>query len=167
MQQVHLFTDGSCLGNPGPGGWAAILRLVSTGYERELSGAFANTTNNRMEMRAVLEGLAVLKEPCKVEIYSDSQYVCNAIEKRWIYGWQKKNWMRKGNEPVKNKDLWLAIWPFLFSHKITFHWVRGHAGHTENERCDVLARTAASRHNLPPDEELPVNVKFRSQFINT
>ncbi len=165
MKHVHLFTDGSCLGNPGPGGWAAIVRLVGTEHERELSGAFASTTNNRMEMRAVLEGLAVLKEPCKVDIYTDSQYVCNAIEKRWIYGWQKKNWVKPDKQPVKNKDLWQAIWPFLFTHKIAFHWVRGHAGHTENERCDVLARTAAGGRNLPPDEELPTGVKFRSEFM--
>ncbi len=167
MKHVQIYTDGSCLGNPGPGGWAAIVRLAGTAHERELFGAFADTTNNRMEMRAVLEGLAVLKEVCQVDIYTDSQYVSDSIEKGWIYGWKKKNWVKANKDPVKNKDLWQAIWPFLQKHKVKFHWIRGHAGHVENERCDTLARTAAAGQHLPADEELPTGSLYVSSFLRS
>ncbi len=151
MKEVQLFTDGSCLGNPGNGGWACILRLQDIDYEKEFSGGFKNTTNNRMEMLAVIEGLQKLSEPCKVQVFSDSQYVCNAIEKKWLYGWMKKNWIKSDKKPVKNKDLWQKMYPLLKEHKVTFNWVRGHAGHAENERCDILAKNAASLKGNPED----------------
>ncbi len=157
MKHVHLYTDGSCLGNPGPGGWGAILRLVVTGQEKELSGGFDKTTNNRMEIMAVLEGLRQLKEPCLVEVFSDSQYVCNAIQKKWLAGWRKNHWRKADKKPVKNKDLWEALWPLLVQHQVKFTWVRGHAGHAENERCDVLARDAAAMPHLPVDEGRALN----------
>ncbi len=158
MKHVHLYTDGSCLGNPGPGGWGAILRLVIDGQEKEFSGGFDKTTNNRMEIMAVLEGLRQLKEPCLVDVFSDSQYVCNAIQKKWLAGWRKNQWRKADKKPVKNKDLWEALWPLLVQHQVTFHWVRGHAGHAENERCDVLARDAASQSPLPVDEGRALNL---------
>jgi ribonuclease HI len=137
LKQVYLYTDGACSGNPGPGGWGAILRFGS--HQRELSGAQPNTTNNRMELTAVLEGLTALKEPCQVELYSDSTYVVNSVEKGWVYNWQRKNWMKKPGEPVPNADLWKRLLELLKIHKVNFHWVRGHAGHPENERCDQMA----------------------------
>ncbi len=151
MQQVQIFTDGSCLGNPGPGGWAAILRLENGKHEKELVGGYAKTTNNRMEIMAVLEGLKALKYACKVRVYSDSQYVCNAIEKKWLLSWHKNNWIKSDKKAVKNSDLWQALYPLLEQHSVTFHWLRGHSGHPENERCDVLAREEASRGVLPED----------------
>ena len=152
MKHVHLFSDGSCLGNPGPGGWAAILRLVTSGQERELAGGFARTTNNRMEILSVLEGLKALNEPCLVDVYSDSQYVCNAVQKSWLSAWRKNNWIKPSDKkPVKNRDLWEALVPQLTRHQVTFHWLRGHSGHPENERCDVLARQQAGLPNLPVD----------------
>lgn len=151
MKQVDIYTDGSCLGNPGPGGWAAILRGRSTGQERELSGGYARTTNNRMEIMGVLEALKALKEPCLVELYSDSQYVCNAIQKGWLVGWRNNSWRKADKKPVKNRDLWEALFPLLKMHQVSLHWLRGHNGHPENERCDVLARTQASRRDLPED----------------
>lgn len=150
MKHIYLYTDGSCLGNPGPGGWASILRFGDT--EKELSGGFALTTNNRMEILAVIEGLAALKEPCKVDLYTDSQYVRNAVEKKWLVNWQKNGWKNASKKPVKNKDLWLRLLPYLEKHDVTLHWVRGHSGHPENERCDDLAREEASKPNLPRDE---------------
>ncbi len=159
MKHVHIFTDGSCLGNPGPGGWAAILRLVGEDYEKEFSGGYAKTTNNRMEIMAVIEGLQALKFKCKVDIFSDSQYVCNAIEKKWLISWKKNNWRKSDKKPVKNQDLWQILSDELAKHQASFHWIRGHQGHTENERCDELARTEAAKNNLPedtgfkPDEE--------------
>ncbi len=156
MKHVHLYTDGSCLGNPGPGGWAAILRLVSTQAEKELHGGYSKTTNNRMEIMAVIEGLKALNEPCKVDIFSDSQYVCNAIQKRWLSTWRKNNWVKADKKPVKNRDLWEALWPLLTMHQATFHWVKGHAGHAENERCDVLAKMQAALPSQPEDPGLPL-----------
>lgn len=151
MKHIHLFSDGSCLGNPGPGGWAALLRLVNSGHERELYGGFEHTTNNRMEIISVLEGLKALNEPCRVDVYSDSQYVCHAIRKGWLSSWQKNNWTKSDKKPVKNRDLWEALLPLLTQHQVTFHWLRGHAGHPENERCDALARQQAGRTDLPAD----------------
>lgn len=154
MKHVHLFTDGSCLGNPGPGGWAAILRLVTSGQEKELSGGYARTTNNRMEIISVLEGLRSLTEPCLVEVFSDSQYVCNTVQKGWLTSWRKNHWVKADKKPVKNRDLWEALYPLLVRHQVTFRWLRGHNGHPENERCDELARTEAARPGLPPDTGL-------------
>jgi ribonuclease HI len=149
IKNVQAFTDGSCLGNPGPGGWAAVLRC--NGSERELSGGFALTTNNRMEILAVIEALSILKEPCSVDLHTDSQYVRNAVEKKWLAGWRRNGWKTSDKKPVKNRDLWERLQPLLDVHTVRFHWVRGHSGHPENERCDVLARTRASSRGLPPD----------------
>lgn len=152
MKKVIIYTDGSCLGNPGPGGWAAILHLANTEHKREMAGGYRLTTNNRMEIIATLEALAALKEPCEVELHSDSQYLCNAVKKGWIWGWLKANWLRKG-EPIPNSDLWKRLINLMRPHQIEFIWLRGHAGHAENERCDELARNfAAKGKDLPPDE---------------
>ncbi len=157
MKHVHIFTDGSCLGNPGPGGWAAIVRLVGTEHEKEFSGGFAKTTNNRMEILAVIEGLRALTQPCKVDIFSDSQYVCNAI-KKWLQGWAKNNWRKADKKPVKNKDLWEILNVLIAKHQVTLHWIRGHQGHVENERCDILAKNAAMQQNLPEDMGLKLDL---------
>lgn len=151
MKQVVIHTDGSCLGNPGPGGWAAVLCLEGTDHRKELAGGFRLTTNNRMEITGVLEALSALREPCAVELYTDSQYVRNAVEKGWLRSWQKKNWVKADKKPVKNVDLWQKLLPELGRHTVRLHWLRGHAGHAENERCDVLARAYAGRRDLPPD----------------
>lgn len=135
-----MFTDGSCLGNPGPGGWAAILR--SGEAERELSGGEDNTTNNRMEMLAVINGLEALTLPARVEIYTDSIYVRDGIT-RWIHGWKRNNWKTSARKPVKNEDLWRTMDALMAQHDVRLHWVKGHAGHPENERADDLARAAA------------------------
>ena len=137
MKSVEIFTDGACSGNPGPGGYGAVLRYKGT--EKEISGGDSNTTNNRMELMAVIEALKLLKEPCEVQLYSDSQYVCNAFNKGWVEKWKAKNWMRTKSEPVKNPDLWKELYALCEIHKVTFNWVKGHAGHPENERCDRLA----------------------------
>lgn len=142
MKKVEIFTDGACKGNPGPGGWGAILRYNS--IEKELSGGVSDTTNNRMELTAVIESLSVLKEPCDIILYTDSQYVCNAITKGWARKWQKNNWMRTKKEPALNKELWEKLLSLIDKHKVKFVWVRGHNGHPENERCDALAVAAAS-----------------------
>ncbi len=158
MKHVQIFTDGSCLGNPGPGGWAAIVRLAGTAHEKELSGGFAKTTNNRMEILAVLEGLRALTQTCKVDIFSDSQYVCNAIQKKWLQSWLKNNWRKADKKPVKNQDLWEELYALLQQHQVKLHWIRGHQGHVENERCDVLAKNAAMQKNLPEDLGLKLDI---------
>jgi ribonuclease HI len=137
MTKIELFTDGACSGNPGPGGWGAILRWKGT--ERELCGGVDQTTNNRMEMMAVIEGLAALKRPCQVDIYTDSQYVQKGISE-WIFSWKKRGWKTADNKPVKNVDLWQLLDQQVARHKVAWHWVKGHAGHVENERADALAR---------------------------
>ncbi|MGI5967254.1 ribonuclease HI [Anaerotruncus sp. AF02-27] len=142
-KQVEIFTDGACSGNPGVGGWGAVLRFGA--HEKELSGGEAETTNNRMELTAVIEALTALKEPCEVTVTTDSKYVVDAIEKGWVYGWQKKNWMRAPGEPAKNVDLWKKLLALLRQHKVQFQWVRGHNGHPENERCDTLAVAAIEK----------------------
>ena len=141
-KRVTLITDGSCLGNPGPGGWAAILRCG--GKKKEISGGEPATTNNRMEMTAVLEGLRALTEPCEVAIEIDSQYVKNGVT-RWMAGWKRKGWKTVGGQPVKNEDLWLKLDRALAGHAVAWRWVKGHAHHTDNNRCDRLAREAARR----------------------
>lgn len=143
MKKVELFTDGACSGNPGPGGWGAILRY--NGIEKELSGGEAETTNNRMELSAVIYALQVLKEPCDVSLYSDSQYVCNAIEKGWAKKWQQNGWRKSDRSPALNTDLWETLLQLLEKHTVSVHWVKGHAGHEENERCDRLAVAAAEK----------------------
>ena len=148
--RVQVFTDGSCLGNPGPGGWAAILRY--NGTEKELSGGFSGTTNNRMELRAVINALTALTRACGVDLFTDSTYIKDAVVKDWLGTWQKNGWKTAAKKPVKNQDLWRELLPLLTSHDVRFHWVRGHAGHPENERCDVLAKAQAGRPGQPRDE---------------
>ena len=136
-KSVELFTDGACSGNPGPGGWGAILRYK--GAEKELSGGEESTTNNRMELTAAIEGLSALKEPCQVTLYSDSKYLVDAITKGWAVGWRSRGWRKADKQPALNVDLWQRLLDLLEQHEVTFVWVKGHAGHPENERCDRLA----------------------------
>ena len=136
MKQVTIYTDGACSGNPGPGGWAAILKFGP--HEKELSGGEAQTTNNRMELLGAINGLQALKEPCAVDLFTDSQYLSNAINLGWLEGWKKKNWKRKDGA-LKNVDLWQTLDELLQTHNVTFHWVKGHAENAYNNRCDALA----------------------------
>ena len=138
MKEVTIYTDGACSGNPGPGGWGAILMMGEN--KKEISGGSANTTNNIMELTAVIEALKMLKRPCKVNVYSDSAYVVNAFIQKWIYGWMKKGWKTAGNEPVKNKELWQELYELTKIHDVTFNKVKGHADNEFNNRCDELAR---------------------------
>lgn len=140
MKSVRLITDGSCLGNPGPGGWAALLRYGK--HARELSGTAPDTTNNRMEMTAVLEGLSALREPCRVTIEVDSEYVKKGITE-WMAGWKRRGWKTVTKHPVKNQDLWRRLDEAVARHDVKWRWVKGHAGHADNNRCDELAREAA------------------------
>ena len=149
MKNVCIHTDGSCLGNPGPGGWGAVLRFGDT--MRELSGGYKYTTNNRMELMAAIFALEALKEPCAVELHTDSQYLRQAVESRWLEGWKRNGWKTAAKKPVKNQDLWERLDKQLKLHQIRFLWVKGHAGNPDNERCDVLARTSAGKRDLPPD----------------
>jgi ribonuclease HI len=137
MKHVDIFTDGACSGNPGPGGWGAVLRYGEV--EKELSGGEPATTNNRMELLAAITALDALKAPCEVDLYTDSKYVMDGIEK-WIHGWKKNGWKTADKKPVKNGELWQALDEARRRHKVTLHWVKGHAGHPENERADELAR---------------------------
>lgn len=137
MKTVDIFTDGACSGNPGPGGWGAVLRYGST--EKELSGGEAETTNNRMELRAAIEALNALKRPCSVDLHTDSVYVRDGISS-WIEGWKKNGWKTASKKPVKNAELWKQLDEARRRHDVTWHWVKGHAGHPENERADELAR---------------------------
>lgn len=137
MKKVDIYTDGACSGNPGPGGWGAIL--CYGGVEKEISGGEPHTTNNRMELLAVISALKLLKEPCEVTLCTDSQYVSNALERGWAKNWQKNGWMRNKKEPALNPDLWQELLTLYDKHKVTIVWVKGHAGHPENERCDRLA----------------------------
>ncbi len=137
MNAVEMFTDGACSGNPGPGGWGVVLRW--NGVTRELSGGDAETTNNRMELTAAIAGLQALKRPCRVNLYTDSEYVRNGI-KAWIESWKKNGWRTAAKKPVKNAELWQALDEARRRHQVTWHWVKGHAGHVENERADELAR---------------------------
>jgi ribonuclease HI len=147
--EVEIFTDGACRGNPGPGGWAAILRYRDT--EKELSGGEAATTNNRMEMTAAIAALEALKRPCRVRLYTDSQYLRDGIV-QWLRGWKARNWRTADKKPVKNVDLWQRLDAATTPHQIEWLWVRGHAGHPENERADALARAAVP---LPVDDQAP------------
>ena len=140
MRKVTIYTDGACSGNPGPGGYGTVL--IHGEHRKELSGGEAQTTNNRMEIMAAIVGLEALKQPCEVALYSDSRYVVDAIEKGWVTRWKQNNWMRNKKEAALNVDLWERMLPLLDTHNVTFHWVKGHAGHPENERCDELARAA-------------------------
>ena len=141
LPHVELYTDGACSGNPGPGGWAFILKHPQTGKEKEVSGGEASTTNNRMELMSVIEGLKSLDRPCRVDLYSDSQYVVKGL-REWMDDWKKKGWKRGRNEPVKNIELWKQLDDLRDFHQISYHWIRGHNEHPENERCDKLAVAA-------------------------
>jgi ribonuclease HI len=144
MKKIELFTDGACSGNPGPGGWGAILRY--NGVEKELSGSEKETTNNRMELTAIIKGLAALKEPCIVTLTSDSKYVLDAILKGWVYNWQKNGWKKADKKPALNVDLWQELLQLLEIHQVELNWVHGHQGHPENERCDQLAVSAYQQY---------------------
>ena len=141
MKKVLIFSDGACSGNPGPGGWGTILRFGE--HEKELSGGEKKTTNNRMELTAVIKGLEALKEPCEVEFYTDSKYIIDSITKGWAVKWKNNGWIKPDKKPALNPDLWEKLLGLLEVHKVTFNWVKGHAGHPENERCDRLAVAAS------------------------
>lgn len=143
LKKVDIFTDGACSGNPGPGGWGAILRYGV--HEKELSGGEASTTNNRMELTAVIEALKNLKEKCDVTIYTDSKYVADAFLQGWIWNWMKNGWKKADKKPVLNPELWQELIGEIRKHEYKIVWVKGHAGHPENERCDVLATTQAAK----------------------
>ena len=137
MKKLDIYTDGACSGNPGKGGWGAVL--VYKGAEKEISGAEKQTTNNSMELTAVIKALLLLKEPCEVNLTTDSKYVCDAVNKGWVYGWKKKGWIKSDKKPALNVDLWEELLEQLKIHDVTFNWVKGHNGHPYNERCDKLA----------------------------
>jgi ribonuclease HI len=149
MKQVVIHTDGGCKGNPGPGGFGVVM--VCGEHRKELSAGYRMTTNNRMELRAAIAALDVLKVPCRVELHSDSKYLIDAITKKWISGWQKRGWKTASNQPVKNQDLWLLLLKAIGSHQVDWRWVKGHAGNLENERCDELANIAVLGKNLQED----------------
>jgi len=142
LPKIKLFTDGSCLNNPGPGGWAALLRFNTS--EKMLSGGQSETTNNQMELQAAIEGLKALSKPCEVELYTDSKYVLDGYTK-WLEGWKKRGWKKSDRKPVLNKEYWQALDTHARDHTIHWHWVKGHSGHTENERVDQLARLEAEK----------------------
>lgn len=142
---VEIFADGACKGNPGPGGWGVILRAA--GHEKEMFGGEQATTNNRMELTAVIRGLEALKRPCRVELYTDSQYVVKGMTE-WLQGWKQKNWRNSAKEPVKNVDLWQQLEQAAAPHQIAWNWVKGHAGHPENERADELANKGVKADNV-------------------
>ena len=156
--KVSIYTDGSARGNPdGPGGYGTVLVFIDgkgVEHRRELSGGYKKTTNNRMELMAAIVGFEKLTKPCEVDVYSDSQYLVKAFNEHWLEGWIKKGWKRGKNEPVKNVDLWMRLLAAMKPHTVQFFWVKGHAGHPQNERCDVLATTAADGDNLMVDEGL-------------
>lgn len=153
--KVEIYTDGAARGNPdGPGGFGTVLHYRDAAGQlhiKEISGGFARTTNNRMELMAVIAGMEALTKPCQIELFSDSKYVTDAFNQHWIDGWISKGWRRGKNEPVKNVDLWKRLLAAKEPHQVKFNWVKGHNGHEENERCDFLATSAADGDNLPPD----------------
>ena len=154
MKKINIYTDGAARGNPGNGGYGAVLEYTAPDgrqYRKELSGGYRMTTNNRMELMGVIAALEVLEMPCEVDLYSDSQYLVHAFTQHWIDGWKKKGWMRTKTEPVKNVDLWKRLTEDMTGHVIHWHWVKGHAGHPQNERCDALATAAADHGPLKED----------------
>jgi ribonuclease HI len=150
LKEVVLYTDGACDRNPGPGGYGAVL--IHGRNRKEISGGYRLTTNSRMELMAAIQGLEALKEPCKVTVYSDSEYLVRAMSQGWAQGWKRRGWKRSDKEPAANPDLWEQLLRLAQAHQTTFVWVRGHAGNPENERCDRLAVQARSASNLPPDD---------------
>jgi ribonuclease HI len=149
LPAVTIYTDGACSGNPGPGGWAAIL--VAGEHRKELAGGYRRTTNNRMELRGVIEGLKALKRPSKVNVWSDSKYVVEAIARGWVKSWKRNGWRKTDKKPALNVDLWEELLPLLELHDVQFRWLRGHDGHSDNERADQLAVAAMKRAPLPVD----------------
>lgn len=154
MKKIKIFTDGACSGNPGPGGYGVIMKYEE--HVKELSGGYAATTNNRMELMGAIVALEALKEPCDVTVTTDSQYVVNGIEKGWAKKWKAMGWMRNKREPALNPDLWERLLQAMERHKVKFVWIRGHDGHTENERCDKLAVDASVKQRLPKDVGMAV-----------
>jgi len=155
MKKVTLYTDGACRGNPGNGGYGSILEYTDAGgrlHQRELSAGYRQTTNNRMELLAVIKGLEQLKSACVVTVFSDSKYIVDAFAKGWVAAWQKNNWIRGKNEEVKNQDLWKRLLELMRGHTVEYRWVRGHDGHPQNERCDQLATAAADSGQLLEDK---------------
>lgn len=150
MKKIELYTDGACRGNPGPGGWGCIL--VYGKHRREFSGGEAETTNNRMELTAAIEGLSALKEPCEVTLTSDSRYLVDAVTLGWLHEWRQKNWRRGSRGAVKNPELWEKLAALLEIHRVNFVWVKGHDGHPENERCDELATAEADKYKPTPSD---------------
>lgn len=151
MKSVHIYTDGSCKSNPGPGGWAAVL--VYGEAEKEISGGEANTTNNRMELTAVISALKLLKEPCNVVITTDSKYVSDGISKGWAASWKARGWKKADKTPALNPELWDELLSLCQKNNVSFEWVKGHAGHPYNERCDALAQSQAEKYRCPSDGE--------------
>jgi ribonuclease HI len=149
VKEVTIYTDGACLGNPGPGGYGAVL--LHGGHRKEVSGGYSRTTNNRMEIMAVIAALESLSQPCRVTLHSDSQYVVNAITQGWARRWKSNGWKRNRQEPAINPDLWDRLLGLCDQHQVEFRWLRGHAGNAENERCDRLAVAAARQADLPVD----------------
>ena len=150
LKNIEIYSDGACSGNPGPGGWATILKY--NGSVREISGGEVLTTNNRMELRAVIEGITCLKERCNVKVYTDSMYVVNAVNKGWALNWQKNRWIKADKKPALNSDLWNELLEAILHHNVEFIWLRGHMGHSENERCDALAVEQAKIFALDNDK---------------
>lgn len=152
--KVTIYSDGSARGNPGPGGYGTIVRYIDTKgtvHEREFSAGYKNTTNNRMELLGAITGIEALTKPCEVTLISDSKYVTDAFNQNWVKGWLKNNWKNSQKQPVKNVDLWKRLLQAMEPHNVTFKWIKGHAGHAENERCDQLATSAADGSNLLDD----------------
>ena len=148
MKHIEIYTDGACSGNPGPGGWGAILRFRTADkvYEKEISGGDATTTNNRMELTAFLEALRQLKEPCVIDLFSDSKYVIDSLQKVWAKGWRARGWKKADKSPALNPDLWAPLLTESEKHEITYHWLKGHAGHPENESCDRMDEEQSKKY---------------------
>ncbi|HSD63206.1 MAG TPA: ribonuclease HI [Ignavibacteriaceae bacterium] len=163
LKTVEIYTDGASSGNPGPGGYGVVL--IHNDNRKELSGGFRKTTNNRMELMAVIEGLSALKSKCKVIIHSDSKYIVDAVQEGWIYKWSERGWMRDRKHKVENPDLWKKLFALLKEHEVVFTWVKGHNGHIENERCDILAVKASQSKNLQVDEYYESKKNEDSLFI--
>lgn len=140
MKNIEIYTDGACSGNPGPGGWGAVLKYNN--FQKQISGAESNTTNNRMEITALIKALEMLKEPCKIKVYTDSRYVCDSMAKGWAISWKKRGWKKSDGKPALNSDLWEKLINLSQIHTLDFTWIKGHAGHPENEMCDKLATSA-------------------------
>jgi len=149
LKHVTIYTDGACSGNPGPGGWGVVL--LHNGHRRELSGGYSLTTNNRMELYAAIEGLRALKTRCAVTLYTDSRYIADAVMKGWVGRWQANGWKRNRKDRALNPDLWERLLDLCECHDVTFTWVQGHSGNSENERCNLLSVKASRRKDLPPD----------------